>query len=161
MAVSPYVARLRARLGHELLLAPSVAVLARDPEGRVLMVLNRDTGLWQTIGGMVEPDESPQQAAHREAHEEAAITIELRGVIAVLGGPQFRVTYPNGDHMAYVVTVFDALVTGGDPRPDGEETAAVEWFTTHELSRAQMAEITHAVLASAIPPGGIEPPLRA
>ena len=65
MGISPYLAALREKIGHDLLIAPSVAVLARDAAGRVLMVLNRETGLWQTIGGSMEPDESPQEAAVR------------------------------------------------------------------------------------------------
>ena len=161
MPVSPYLARLRERIGHDLVLAPSVAVLVRDEEGRVLMVLNRETGLWQTIGGMLEPDESPHEAALREAQEEAGVTVELRGIIAVAGGPGFRLTYPNGDRMAYVATIFDARLIGGEPQPDGVETAAVEWFTLPELARAETDEFTRALLAAAIPPGGIEPPLRA
>ena len=161
MPVSPYLARLRERVGHDLVLAPSVAVLVRDEEGRVLMVLNRETGLWQTIGGMLEPDESPHDAALREAREEAGVTVELRRIIAVAGGPDFRLTYPNGDQMAYVATIFDARLTDGEPQPDGVETSAVEWFTLPELARAETDEFTRALLAAAIPPGGIEPPLRA
>ena len=161
MGLSPYLARLRERVGHELLMAPSTAVLARDEAGRVLMVLNRETGLWQTIGGVLEIDESPQDAALREAREEAGVTVELRGVLAVTGGPEFRLTYPNGDQMAYVTTIFDAVVTGGEPTPDGEETSAVEWFTLGELAQAETDDFTRALLAAAIPPGGIEPPLRA
>jgi ADP-ribose pyrophosphatase YjhB (NUDIX family) len=161
VGLSPYLARLRERVGHELLMAPSTAVLARDEAGRVLMVLNRETGLWQTIGGVLEIDESPQDAALREAREEAGVTVELRGVLAVTGGPEFRLTYPNGDQMAYVTTIFDAVVTGGEPTPDGEETSAVEWFTLGELAQAETDDFTRALLAAAIPPGGIEPPLRA
>ena len=161
MGMSPYLAALRAKIGRDLVLAPSVAVLVRDADGRLLMVLNRDTGLWQTVGGVVEPDESPQEAAVREALEEAGVAVELGAIVAVAGGPQFRLTYPNGDQVAYVSTVFDARVLGGEPRADGEETSAVEWFMLSELARADVDEFTRALLAAAIPPGGIEPPLRA
>ncbi len=161
MAISPYLAALREKIGHDLVLAPSATVIARDDRGRVLLVRSADSGLWQTIGGMLEPDESPQQAARREALEEAGVSVELRGIITVLGGPQCRVTYPNGDQMAYVTTVFDARVSAGEPRPDGDETTAVRWFAPEELAGVPMAEITRELLAAAIPPGGIEPPLRA
>ena len=161
MALSPYLADLRAKIGHDLVLAPSVAVIARDETGRVLMVLNAETGLWQTIGGMLEPDESPHEAGRREALEEAGVEVELRRVIAVAGGPDFRLTYPNGDQMAYVATIFDAVVIGGEPRADGDETAAVEWFTLEELAATETDDFTRALLSAAIPPGGIEPPLRA
>jgi 8-oxo-dGTP pyrophosphatase MutT (NUDIX family) len=161
VAISPYLAALREKIGHDLVLAPAVAVLPRDDEGRVLMVLNLETGLWQTIGGSLEPGESPQEGARREALEEAGVEVELRGILAVTGGEEFMLTYPNGDQMAYVSTVFDAVVLGGEPRPDNEETSAVEWFTLHELARAETDGITRALLSAAIPPGGIEPPLRA
>ena len=161
MAISPYLAALREKIGHDLVLVPSVAVLPRDEAGRVLMVLNIETGLWQTIGGSLEPDESPEEAARREALEEAGVEVALRGIIAVTAGEEFRLTYPNGDQVAYVSTIFDAVVTGGEPRADGEETSAVAWFTLAELARAETDEFTRALLAAVIPPGGIEPPLRA
>ena len=161
MAISPYLARLREKLGHELLLTPSVTVLVRDHERRVLLVQSADSGRWQTIGGMIEIDETPHAAAHREAYEETSVTVELGPILAVLGGPQFRVTYPNGDQIAYVTTVFDARVSGGKPAPDGEETLAVEWFAPNELAGVDTDAITRAILDACIPPGGIEPPLRA
>ena len=124
MAISRYLACLREKIGHDLVLAPSVAVIARDDLGRVLMVKAGDTGMWQTVGGMVEPDETPEQAARREAREETGLNVELLGILAVMGGPRFRHTYPNGDQMAYVATVFDARVTDGELRPDGDEVTA-------------------------------------
>ena len=49
---------------------PSVAVMIRDAAGRLLLARDRDTGLWQTVGGAMEPGEEPAQAAVREALEE-------------------------------------------------------------------------------------------
>ena len=63
MGISPYIRRLRERVGHELLLMPAVAVLPWDERGRLLLVGEAQTGLWQTIGGSVEPDEAPLEAA--------------------------------------------------------------------------------------------------
>ena len=77
MAIAPYLRQLRQQVGHDLLLLPSVAVLPWDDEGRLLLVRNADTGEWQTIGGAIEPDESPEESAVREAAEEAGVTVEL------------------------------------------------------------------------------------
>ena len=66
MAISPYLAELRAVVGHRLLLVPTVAVLPRDDEGRILLVRVIDSGLWATVGGAIEPDESPEEAAVRK-----------------------------------------------------------------------------------------------
>ena len=146
MGISPYIRGLRERVGHDLLLLPSVAVLPWDEEGRLLLVREAQTGLWQTIGGAVEPDESPAQAAIRETAEEAGVVVELTGIRGVTGGPGFRMTYPNGDLVSYVPTIFDARVIDGEPRPDGEETIDVAWFTTGQLSDTALSEFTIALL---------------
>ncbi len=146
MGISPYVRRLRERVGHDLVLLPSVAVLPWDEQGRLLLVREAETGLWQTIGGAVEPDESPVQAAIREAAEEAGVVVELAGIRGVAGGQQFRMTYPNGDLVSYVPTIFDARIIDGEPRADGEETINVAWFTAGQLADLALSAFTIALL---------------
>ena len=148
MAIAPYIRRLRELVGHELLVLPSAAVLPRDCDGRVLLVRIRDTGQWAAIGGAIEPDESPEQAALREADEEAGVTLRLGPILAVLGGPEFRITYPNGDQTSYVSTVFDATVVGGTPTPDGDETMAAQWWSPDALPHGEMSGFTRALLAA-------------
>ena len=105
-----------------------------------------DSGLWATIGGAIEPDESPQEAALREAEEEAGVELKLGPLLAVLGGPEYRQTYPNGDQASYVVTVFDATVIGGTPTADGDETSAVEWWDPGSLPHDQVNTLARALL---------------
>jgi ADP-ribose pyrophosphatase YjhB (NUDIX family) len=144
--MSPFIRRLRDLIGNELLVLPSAAVLPRDNRDRVLLVRLTDSGLWATIGGAIEPDESPQEAALREAQEEAGVELELGPVLAVLGGPEYRLTYPNGDQTSYVVTVYEATIVGGIPTGDGDETSAVEWWDTTSLPHNQMSTLTRALL---------------
>jgi 8-oxo-dGTP pyrophosphatase MutT (NUDIX family) len=47
--------------------------------GRVLMVHHRKLDKWLPIGGHIELDEDPEQAALREAHEESGLEVELVG----------------------------------------------------------------------------------
>jgi ADP-ribose pyrophosphatase YjhB (NUDIX family) len=148
VAISPYIRRLRQLVGTELLVLPSAAVLPRDEDGRVLLVRIIDTGEWAVIGGAIEPDESPEHAARREAEEEAGVTLELGPILAVLGGPDFRITYPNGDQTSYVSTVFNATVTGGTPRPDGDETSEVAWWDPDHLPYDEMSTFTRALLGA-------------
>ena len=148
MGVSPYIVRLRDRVGNDLLLLPSVSVLCEDAEGRLLLVRQRDTGQWATVGGLVEPDEDPRTAAVREAKEEAGVDVELLGILDVLGGPDFRVTYPNGDQTAYVTTVFAARVVGGRAEPDMDETVEVGWLTRDELRSADLGAFARASLVA-------------
>jgi ADP-ribose pyrophosphatase YjhB (NUDIX family) len=145
IVISPYVRHLRERVGHDLLLLPSTAVLPRDDAGRILLVRLIDSGNWATIGGAVEPDETPRDGAIREAEEEAGVTVELGEILGVLGGPEYAVTYLNGDESAYVVTVFDATVISGNPRPDEDETSEVGWFRPDELPLDQIGGLTKAL----------------
>jgi 8-oxo-dGTP pyrophosphatase MutT (NUDIX family) len=148
VGASRYIQGLRARVGHELLLMPSVAVLIRDASDRVLLMQSTDTGDWQTIGGAIDPDETPEEAAHREAREEAGITIRLGPLLGVLGGPEYRMTYPNGDQMAYVTIAFEAHVDGGTLAPDGEEASALVWWEPADLDGCQMHTLTRALLGA-------------
>ena len=143
--ISPHVRRLRDKVGHDLLLLPSAAVVPRDEAGRLLLVRLIDTGNWATIGGAVEPGESPRDCAVREAEEEAGVTVELGNVLGVFGGSEYRVTYPNGDESAYVVTVFNATVIEGSPRPDGDETSEVGWFRPEESPLDEMGSLTQVL----------------
>jgi ADP-ribose pyrophosphatase YjhB (NUDIX family) len=148
VAISPHIKRLRQLVGHELLVLPSAGVLPRDTEGRILLVRLIDTDQWAVIGGAIEPDESPQQAAVREAEEEAGVTVELGPILGVIGGPEFRLTYPNGDQTSYVSTLFDATVIAGTPTPDGDETSAVAWWAPPELPYEEMSAFTRALLGA-------------
>ena len=143
--ISPHILHLREKVGNDLLLLPSTAVLPHDESGRLLLVRLIDTGNWATIGGAVEPDERPRNSAAREAVEEAGVSVELGALLGVFGGPEYRVTYPNGDQAAYVVSVFDATVTDGTPAPDGDETSEVGWFEPENLPVDQMGTLTRAL----------------
>jgi 8-oxo-dGTP pyrophosphatase MutT (NUDIX family) len=145
VGISPYLRGLRERVGHALIVVPAVAVLPWDDRGRLLMVREADTRLWQTIGGAVDPDESPQHAAAREAKEEAGIVVQLDGIRGVAGGPRFRLLYPNGDLVSYVSIAFDASLLSGEPRADGEETIDVAWLSPRELRETELTEFTVAL----------------
>src|SRR5882724_4356016 len=115
MGIAPHIARLRGFVGHELLLLPSSAVLPVDEEGRVLLAWAAGTSDgWSTVGGAVDPGESPAEAAIREAREEIGVEVRLRRLLDVLGGSDYEVTYPNGDRSAYVIAVYEATIVAGD-----------------------------------------------
>lgn len=48
-------------------------------EGRVLLIHHRKLNKWLPLGGHIELDEDPEQAALREAHEESGFEVELLG----------------------------------------------------------------------------------
>lgn len=144
--MSDHVRSLRERVGHDLLLLPSVAVLLRDEDGRVLLVRQSHSGQWATIGGMIEVDERPEDAARREAREETGVEVELVRLVDCLGGPSYRVRYPNGDEVAYVSAVYEARVAAGEPVPDRDEILEIGWFKPEELEALDLGELNRELL---------------
>ena len=69
-------------------------------------------GGWSILGGAVDVGESPAAAAVREAREEIGVDVHLVRLLDVLGGPDYEVSYPNGDRVAYVTAVYEARVVG-------------------------------------------------
>ncbi|GBC81930.1 Octanoyltransferase [bacterium HR10] len=61
--------------------AESVQVLLRTPEGRYLLLkrVEHEGGFWQPVTGLVEPGESPIQAALREVREETGLELTGEG----------------------------------------------------------------------------------
>ena len=53
------------------------AVVIRDEDGRILVVRKRDTHRFMLPGGKIEPGESPDLTAVREAHEELGVTLDV------------------------------------------------------------------------------------
>jgi 8-oxo-dGTP pyrophosphatase MutT (NUDIX family) len=149
MGIAPHIARLRAFVGHEQLLLPCATVLPLDERGRVLLAWAAGhTDGWGTVGGAVDPGESPAQAAIREAREEIGVEIRLTRLVDVLGGADYEVTYPNGDRAAYVTAVYEAGIVDGVPAPADGELSDVGWFTREELPTIPLSRFTRALLTA-------------
>src|ERR1044072_474264 len=119
--ISSYIQQIREKIGHEFLLLPSVTILVFDAEKRVLLVRHHNNNVWVAPGGMIEPDEIPEEAARREMQEETGCRVRLTKTFGSYGGHQFRIRYQNGDQVGYVMTVYEAEIIEGELRPDGQE----------------------------------------
>jgi 8-oxo-dGTP pyrophosphatase MutT (NUDIX family) len=135
MPLPSYVQTVRAKVGNDLLMLSSASVMLFDDKKRLLLAQNADSGLWMTVGGAIEPDETPADAAVRECWEETGMLIEPIALLGVFGGPKFRINYSNGDTASYVVIAFEARWIAGDPRPDGVELSALR-FVSHDEALA-------------------------
>jgi 8-oxo-dGTP pyrophosphatase MutT (NUDIX family) len=136
--MSDYIRGLREKIGTELLLQPSVASLIRDGDGRILLVRHFE-GRWMLPGGTVDPGERPADAARRECWEEAGVLVEPVRIAGVFGGPEYRITYGNGDQSAWVTTIFEARLLAGEPHPHDDETIETGWYGPGELEALDLA----------------------
>ncbi len=149
MGIAEHIARLRAAVGHDLILLPSVSVLPTDLDGRVLLARHADhPDEWAVLGGAVEIGESPAQAAIRETREEIGVEVKLGRLLDVLGGPDYEVSYPNGDRTAYVTAVYEAVITSGLPEPSDGELTEVAWFEPGQLPDLTLSRFARALLVA-------------
>lgn len=104
--------------------------------GRRLLVVKRaeepNLGAWTFPGGRVEPGETPEEAAVREAKEEVGLGVELEGLFSV-------VTYKSGELGAgsrpqMVIVEYLARPKRGRVKLNGE-SSAFKWVTPAELLR--------------------------
>ena len=86
---------------------------------------------------------SPEDQVGVAYHSKGRIDTSL---VTALGGPGFRVTYPNGDQTAYVTIVYEARPVGGVERADGDEVLELGWFRRNELVAIDLGAIALATL---------------
>jgi 8-oxo-dGTP pyrophosphatase MutT (NUDIX family) len=101
--------------------------------------------MWATVGGGLDPDERPADAALRELHEETGLVAEVLDIIGAYGGPEFTITYPNGDQVSYMVAVYGGRLLGDEVVLQTAELLELGWFTEDEATGltlvARMREI--------------------
>lgn len=131
MPISQYIKNIRAKIGCDLLLLPGVTAIVINERGEVLLQLRRDTNTWAPPSGGVEPNETVAEAVQREVLEEAGIEIEPEAIVAVLSGADYDVTYPNGDQLASVTTVFRCRpLDMAPPCVNDDESQDIRYFKT-------------------------------
>jgi ADP-ribose pyrophosphatase YjhB (NUDIX family) len=143
--MSDYVRGLRAKIGNEFLLMPSVAARIHDDDGLLLLVRHVE-GRWQLPGGAIDPGEGPEEALRRECREEAEVDVSITRLLGVYGGPEYCATYENGDKVGFVTAVYEATVARGEPRPGDDEIQEVGWFTCESIEALEMSVATRATI---------------
>lgn len=128
-----YVSELRDLVGHRPLLLAAAGVVVVDEAGRWLLQRRVDDGLWGLLGGALELGESFEDAARRELFEESGLTVESLHRLDVYSGPEFQLTYPNGDRAFVVGVTFLAGGVAGTAVADGVEGVELGWFSPADL----------------------------
>lgn len=130
MPASDYVKNLRARVGHELLMFPTVSAIVLNDRGEILLGQRSDNHQWSVIAGLVDPGEQPADALVREVEEETGVQVKIDRLAGVA---LHEVTYPNGDRCHMLNTWFRCRAVGGEARVNDSESIAVGWFAPDAL----------------------------
>ena len=123
-------------------ISQAAAVAVFDEHGRVLLIReNYDRRRYGLPGGVVEPGETPWEAARREAREEVGCEVDIDRLVGIY--------HRIGDD-ALLTFVFRATIVAGEPAlQDDGEIAEVGWFATDALPSPMTNTGPHAVADAA------------
>lgn len=117
------------------MLCPSVAAVIHNQNGQLLLQEKASGEGWSLPAGAIEPGETPQEAVIREVFEETGFPISVEKILGVFGGKDFRYTYPNGDEVEYVVTLFRCQIIGSQAKIIDAETKSIRYFSEADMPR--------------------------
>lgn len=146
MAMSEYLTEIRNLVGPRRLLLTASSVIIADDDGRLLLGRSQESGQWCTVGGIIEPFESPAEAARREAMEEITAEVELGPLLGAFGGPGYEITYSNGHLTSYVIIAYQARLLSA-PVADGRELSELAWFHRADLPTTEMGQLNQHLLS--------------
>ncbi len=112
---------------------------------RVLLVHHRKLGRWLPLGGHIELDEDPEQAAVREAREESGLEVELVGErppttepgTRALIAPRFLDIHRITETHEHIGMIYFARPRAGSLSLAEEEHHDLRWCTAEELERLE------------------------
>jgi 8-oxo-dGTP pyrophosphatase MutT (NUDIX family) len=114
-------------------------IVRRD---RVLLHLHKKLGIWLPVGGHIDRDELPEEAARREAMEETGLQVRLHHAdrqIEFADGarhlhrPAHLLLENINPFHQHIDFIYYATVTGGEFVPEDGGPENYHWFTAEEL----------------------------
>lgn len=98
-------------------------ILFSPDRKEVLLIKRRDVPVWVLPGGGIDPNESPEEAAIREMHEETGYTVALSRKVA---------EYTPLNRLARFTHLFECTLVSGSPTLSSE-TQGVAFFPIDNL----------------------------
>ena len=120
--------------------------------GKVLLIHHRKLDKWLPLGGHIELDEDPEQAALREAKEESGLDVELIGErppttepgTRALIAPRFLDIHRINATHEHIGMIYWARPKRGDVTLATEEHHDIRWCRAEELAQLH-PPMSHAV----------------
>jgi ADP-ribose pyrophosphatase YjhB (NUDIX family) len=116
-----------------------IRAVVLDREGAVLLVREKEDGLWTLPGGWVDVGESPSEAAQREVKEESGYEVRAVRLLALWD----RDKHPHPPLPFHVYKLcFRCELLGGAPSGAGTETDGVDFFRKDALPELSLGRVT-------------------
>ena len=124
-----YIHELRQIIGpRKIILSCAGALIVQD--GKILLQRRTDNGRWGLIGGLLEMNETYEEAALREIREETGLEVRLDAFLGIFHN--HNMVWGNGDAAHVICAFFTASIISGEPRID-EESYELRFFDKDEM----------------------------
>lgn len=124
-----YIHELRKITGpRKLILNCAGALIVRD--GKILFQRRTDNGKWGLIGGLLEMNETYEEAALREIREETGLEVRLDSFLGIYHN--HNMVWSNGDAAHVIAAMYTASIIRGELRID-EESYELRFFSREEI----------------------------
>ena len=148
-----YLSNLRQKIGHDLVLTPTVDVIAVRPDGKVLLCYSKEYDAWTTPGGSVEIGKTWRESALNELLEEGGLSAKAENLLpfAASSGQNWSHQYQNGDKvqsfsLAFIVKNW---IDQSDPI-DTEEIAEKQFFSLDEIKTLKLSKFAKVIIEAFI-----------
>jgi ADP-ribose pyrophosphatase YjhB (NUDIX family) len=108
---------------HKPNLVVAAVVLIQENDSVLLVQQNIERHLWGAPGGLMENDETIEQAAIREVLEETGLNVQIKRPIAIYSEPRKN---------ALTIT-FEGKIAGGDMKQTTNESRGCHYFPFSDL----------------------------
>lgn len=115
-----------------------VRAVVLDEEGEILLVREREDGLWTLPGGWVDVGESPSESVQREVKEESGYEVRAVRLLALWD----RDKHPHPPMPFHVYKLFFLCeLSGGSPLAASTETEGVGFFSKDALPELSLGRV--------------------
>jgi len=128
-----YIKYMRKMIGTKPMFLVGGGVLVLNKQNQLLLMRRSDNNMWSILGGSLNLGETFEEAAIREAYEEANIKVTNLKLFTLISGKEYFHIYPNGDQVYNSGAIYWTKDYEGVLKIDGNETLELKFFDLEKL----------------------------
>lgn len=130
-----YILELRKELKNTKrpIIMTSAGVLIFNKDNKLMLQQRTDNKKWGLPGGSMEPGETFEDTAKREAYEEVNLKVKELKLFDIFSGEECHYIYPNGDEIYNASAIYICKNYEGEVKLDSDETMGAKFFSKKEL----------------------------